>query len=168
MRAENLVAIILIAAAGSLVTYFLISNWWSQTHPTITHGVSCSEELKEFQYNLELSKRQQVESVVMANPTIRKLIDNSSYCEFMGLGTLYTENGSFQNLNINLNDTKELTAQVSLQNSSVVSYELNNLTRTGGPIPTSNFYSQYAILYGVGIAIAAIAITVFLFTRKRK
>ena len=133
MKAENIVAIILIAGTGSLVSYFIISNWWSQTYPTIPHGISCDAELKTFQGNLELSKRQQTEAIIMTNQTLKKLVDDSSYCEFMGLGTLYTEYGSYQVLNINLNDTKELTAEVSLQNNSVVSYELGRLTRTGGP-----------------------------------
>ncbi len=134
MKAENVVAIILIVGAGTMSTYFVLSNWWSQTHPTIPHGISCGTELKEFQYNLELSKRQQTEAIVMANQTLKKLIDDSSYCEFMALGTLYTEDGTYQVLNINLNDTKELTAQVSLQNNTVASYELGHLTRTGGPV----------------------------------
>lgn len=58
----------------------------------------------------------------MTNQTLKKLIDDSSYCEFMGISTSYTGYGSDQVLNINLNDTKELTAEVSLQNNSVVSY----------------------------------------------
>ena len=115
-----------------MVTYFILSNWWSQTNPTIPHGISCETELKEFQSNLELSKRQQTEMIIMSNQTLKKLIDNSNYCEFMSLGTLYTGYGSYQILNINLNDTKELTTEVSLQNNSVVSYELTRLTRTGG------------------------------------
>lgn len=134
MKAENIVAITLIVGAGSLVSYFIISNWWSQTHPTIPHGISCDTELKTFQGNLELSKRQQTEAIIMTNQTLKKLIDDSSYCEFMGLGTLYSEYGSYQVLNINLNDTKELTAEVSLQNNSVVSYELTRLVRSGGPV----------------------------------
>jgi hypothetical protein len=133
LKVENVVAIILIVGGGTMVTYFVISSWWSQTHP-IPHGISCGTELKGFQFNLELSKRQQVESIVMADPAVKKLVDDSSYCEFMSLGTLYTEYGSYQILNINLNDTKELTAEVNLQNNSVVSYELGHLTRTGGPV----------------------------------
>lgn len=80
----------------------------------IPHGVSCSTELKEFQGNIELSQRQQTEAIIMANQTLKKLIDNSSYCEFMGLATGYTENGSYQLLDINLNDTKELSTEVDL------------------------------------------------------
>jgi hypothetical protein len=133
LKVENVVAIILIAGSGTMVTYFVVSNWWSHTHQTIPHGISCEAELKEFQSNLGLSKRQQTKAIIMANQTLKKLIDDSTYCEFMGLGTLYTEYGSYQVLNINLNDTKELTAKVNLQNNSVVSYELTRLTRTGGP-----------------------------------
>ncbi|HYL65900.1 MAG TPA: hypothetical protein VEU72_01960 [Nitrosopumilaceae archaeon] len=129
MKAENVVAIILIVGAGTMSAYFVISNWWSQTHPTIPHGISCGTELKEFQNNLELSKRQQTEIIVMTNQTLKKLIDDSSYCEFMGLSTLYTEFGTYQVLNINLNDTKLLTAKVSLQNNTVISYQLDHLTR---------------------------------------
>lgn len=130
LKAEFFVIIILITGAGSLVTYFVISNWWSQTHQTIHHGISCSDELKEFEGNLMVSTRQQTEMIVMSNQTLKKLIDESSYCEFMGLSTLYTENGTYQTLNINLNDTKELSVEVNLRNSSVVSYDLSPLTRT--------------------------------------
>jgi len=166
LKAENIVAVILIAGAGSIVTYFVISNWWAQTHPVITHGISCGSELKEFQYNLELSKRQQVESLVMADPALKKLIDESSYCEFMGLGTLYTGNGSYQILNINLNDTNELTAEVSLQNNSVVSYDLNRLTRTYGPISVQPVDIVLSYLF---LGAISAGITVYLFkVRKRK
>ena len=65
----------------------------------------------------------------MADPTIKKLVDDSIHCEFMSLSTVYAGNGAYQILNINLNNTKELTAQVSLQNSSVVSYQLGGLNR---------------------------------------
>ncbi len=116
-----------------MTTYFVISNWWSQTHTTIPVGISCSTELKTLQLDLGFTKKEQVESIVMADPAIKKLVDNGIYCEFMSLSTLYTENGTYQILNINLNNTKELTAEVNLKNNLVVSYELNNLTRTGGP-----------------------------------
>ncbi|MDE1826462.1 MAG: hypothetical protein KGH83_02590 [Thaumarchaeota archaeon] len=134
MKAENVVAIILIAGAGTMVAYFVISNWWSQTHQTIPHGIYCETELKEFQSNLELSKRQQTEAIIMANQTLKKLIDDSIYCEFMGFSTGYNGYGPSQVLNINLNDTKELTVEVNPQNNSVVSYELTRLTRSGGPV----------------------------------
>lgn len=129
MKAEFFIIIILITGAGSLVTYFIISNWWSQMHQTMPHGTSCSDELKEFEGNIMVSTRQQTEMIVMSNQTLKKLIDESSYCEFMGLSTLYTENGTYQALNINLNDIKELSVEVNLRNSSVVSYDLSHLTR---------------------------------------
>ncbi|MDE1843321.1 MAG: hypothetical protein KGH95_06705 [Thaumarchaeota archaeon] len=131
MKSENMLIIILVTGAGLVITYFAVHDW--QSHTGIQHGISCSDELKKFEGNLELSKRQQTEAIVVANQTLKKLVDASSYCEFMGLGTLYTGYGSYQILNINLNDTQELTAQVSLQNDSVVSYDVSPLTRTGGP-----------------------------------
>jgi capsular polysaccharide biosynthesis protein len=129
MKTEHLVVIILIAGAGSLVTYFVVSNWWNQTSQIIPHGISCSTELKEFQSNSNLSTRQQVESIIVADPVMKKMIDDSSYCEFMGLSTSYTENGTYQGLDINLKDTKELSVEVNLRNNSVVSYDMSNLTR---------------------------------------
>ncbi len=167
MNAENLIAIILIAGAASTVSYFVVSNWRSEIHPTILHGISCSTELKEFQGNLELSKRQQTEAIIMANQTLKKLVDDSSYCEFMGFSTGYNEYGPSQVLNINLNDTKELTVEVNPQNNSVVSYELIRLTRAGGPVvyfePTNIMLSY--VFFG---AITSGIIVYFFRIRKRK
>ena len=167
MKAENVIAIILIVGAGIMIAYFVVSNWWANTHVTLNHGMSCDTELKEFQGNLELSKRQQTEAIIMANQTLKKLIDDSTYCEFMGLGTLYTGYGSYQILDIDLNDSRELTAEVSLQNNSVVSYELTRLTSTGGTIayvePTSIFLPY--IFFGV---IASGIIVYFVKIRRRK
>ncbi len=147
MKPENAVAIILVIGAGTMITYFVVSNWWSQTNPTIPHGISCSTELKEFQGNLELSKRQQTEAIIMTNQTLKKLIDDSNYCEFMGFSTGYNGYGPSQVLNINLNDTKELTVEVNPQNNSVVFYELNTLTRTGGPVYYELFNSVLLYLF---------------------
>lgn len=85
----------------------------------------------DLSYNVNRSSaRQQVESIVVDFPATKKIIDSSTYCEFMSTGTLYTANGTYQVININLNNTKNLVAQVSLQNNSVVSYKLFNLTRS--------------------------------------
>lgn len=166
MKTENIVVIILIVGAGSLVSYFIISNWWSQEYPTIPHGISCNIELNTFQGNLELSKRQQTEAIIMTNQTLEKLIDDSSYCEFMGLGTLYTEYGSYQVLNINLNDTKELTVQVSLQNNLVVSYSIHDLARTYPAVSVEPFGVILPYLF---FGIVAAGITIYFFKmRKRK
>lgn len=84
----------------------------------------------DLQYDVKrLTTRHQVESIVLANSTIQKIINGNS-CEFMAEGTLYTENGTYQTININLNNTKDLAASVSLQNNSVVSYQLGNMART--------------------------------------
>jgi hypothetical protein len=93
--------------------------------------VSCTDlQLADLQYNTNgLATRQQVKSIIFANPEIKKIIDTSIYCEFMGLGTLYTENGIYQGININLNNTKNLVVQIDLRNDTVTSYELVNLTR---------------------------------------
>ena len=85
----------------------------------------------DLSYNVNRSSaRQQVESIVVDFPATKKIIDSSTYCEFMSTGTLYTANGTHQVININLNNTKNLVVQVSLQNNSMVSYELFNLTRS--------------------------------------
>jgi hypothetical protein len=115
----------IIVTTGFSLLFFVINSQESSYQP-----ISCSDELKEFQYNLELSKKQQAESIIMTDPTIKKLIESSSYCEFMSISTLYTGYGSYQILNVNLNNTKLLTAQVSLQNNSAVSYNIHNLTRS--------------------------------------
>ena len=77
-----------------------------------------------------LATRQQVKSIILANPEIKQIVDNSNYCEFMGISIIDTENGTYRVININLNNTKELSALVNLQNNSVISYELGNLTRS--------------------------------------
>ena len=88
-------------------------------------------EQADLQYDTNrLSTRQRVESIVLDYPATKKIIDSSIYCEFMSTGTLYTTNGTYQGININLNNTKNLVAQVNLRNNSVVSYELFNLTRS--------------------------------------
>src|SRR6185312_10882154 len=60
------------------------------------------------------TKRLQVENLVLRDTILKKFTDDS-YCEFMSTSTVYTENGTYQVININLNDTKNLVAQVSLQ-----------------------------------------------------
>ena len=85
----------------------------------------------DLQYDANrLSTRQKVESIVMDNPTIKKIMDGSNYCEIMSTSTLYTQSGTYQIININLNNTKNLVARVSLQNNTVVSYHIWNLTRS--------------------------------------
>lgn len=87
-------------------------------------------ELADLQYHSNgLATRNQVKSIIFANPETRKIIDASTYCEFMGLSTLYTGNGTYQVINTNLNNTKNLVVQVDLRNNTVVSYEIYNLTR---------------------------------------
>ncbi|MDE1816842.1 MAG: hypothetical protein KGI11_09840 [Thaumarchaeota archaeon] len=165
MKAENVVAIILIAGAGTMSTYFVVSNLWPQTYTTIPHGISCSTELKEFQGNLMLSTRQQVEAIVIANQTLKTFIDDSSYCEFMSIGTLYTGDGSYQILNINLNDTKELTAEVNLHNSSVVSYEFTGLHRNFDSVA---YVPVNVILPSLFFGVIAAGIIIYFFIIKRR
>jgi hypothetical protein len=73
--------------------------------------------------------RQQIEKIVLDDSRIKKMIDNS-YCEFMADATLYTENGTYNTININLNNTKEISVMVSLNGSSVVHYELGGFTKS--------------------------------------
>lgn len=94
-------------------------------------STSCSDpELKDLQYNSDLKVKQQVDLIVLANPEIKKIINASTYCEIMSVSTVYTENGTYQGLNINLNNTKNLVVAVNLKNNSVASYELLNLSRS--------------------------------------
>ena len=94
-------------------------------------SMSCSDpELKDLQYNPDLKVKQQVDLIVLANPEIKKIINASTYCEIMSISTAYTENGTYQGLNINLNNTKNLAVVVNLKNNSVASYELLNLSKS--------------------------------------
>ncbi|MHB8602602.1 MAG: hypothetical protein ACYC6W_10265 [Nitrosotalea sp.] len=116
----------IVVIAMMIISYEIVQNSVKNTK------LGCTDpEQANLQYDAKrLATRQQVESIVMDDPTIKKIIDNSNYCEIMALGTLCSKNGSYQILSINLNNTKELSAQVSLQNSTVVSYQIENLTRT--------------------------------------
>lgn len=94
-------------------------------------SMSCSDpELKDLQYNPDLKVKQQVDLIVLANPEIKKIVNASTYCEIMSISTVYTANGTYQDLNINLNNTKNLAVAVNLKNNSVVSYKLLNLSRS--------------------------------------
>jgi hypothetical protein len=167
LKAENVVVIILIAGSGTMITYFVVYNWWSQTYQTIHHGISCETELKEFQSNLEISKRQQTEAIIVANQTLKKLIDDSTYCEFMGFSTGYNGHGPSQVLNINLNDTKELTVEVNPQNNSVVFYELTPLTRTGGAVVTVQPVNIVLLYIFFGVIPTGIIIYFFKIRRRK-
>jgi len=83
----------------------------------------------ELKYNTNRwTTRQQIESILLSDVRIQKIILGNS-CEFMGDGTVYTGNGTYQEINVNLNNTEELSATVHLQNMSVISFELNPLAR---------------------------------------
>jgi|SRR6185312_215011 len=87
-------------------------------------------EQADLQYDTNrLATRDQIESILLSDARIQKIIVGNS-CEFMGDGTVYTENGTYQEINVNLNNTEELSATVHLQNMSVISYELHHLART--------------------------------------
>jgi len=87
-------------------------------------------EQTDLQYDKDrLATRQQIESILLSDTRIQKIILGNS-CEFMGDSISYTENGTYQDINVNLNNTRELSAAIHLQNRSVVSYDLNHLART--------------------------------------
>ncbi len=77
----------------------------------------------------QFTTRDKIKSILLSDPRIQKIINGNS-CEFMANGTLYTENGTYKTINVNLNNTKELSASIDLQKWSVISYGLGNLTRT--------------------------------------
>lgn len=153
-----------------MVSYFALSHFWPQSDKAIPHKISCTEELKGFENNSVLTTKQQTEKIVMSNQILRKFIDNSSYCEFMSLSALLAKSGSYQILNINLNDTTELTAKVSLQNNSVASYDFSPLVRTGGPAMNSweLWWSNNGNYVLIGIAAITIAACIFVLRRKSK
>lgn len=87
-------------------------------------------EQADLQYDKDrLATRQQIESILLSDARIQKIILGNS-CEFMGDSILYTGNGTDRVININLNNTDELSAAIHLQNRSVVSYDLSHLART--------------------------------------
>lgn len=82
------------------------------------------------QYDMNrLTTRQQIESILLSDARIQKIILGNS-CEFMGDSISYTENGTYRGINVNLNNTEELSAAIHLQNRSVVSYDLSHIART--------------------------------------
>lgn len=87
-------------------------------------------EQADLQYDKDgLATRQQIESILLSDARIQKIILGNS-CEFMSDSILYTGNGTDRVINVNLNNTRELSAAVHLQNRSVVSYDLSHLART--------------------------------------
>lgn len=126
MKTLHYFIIVGVVIASIIASYEIVQNF------SKTAKLECIDpEQVDLQYDTNrLSTRQQVESIVLDYPPTKKIIDSSTYCEFMSTGTLYTANGTYQGININLNNTKNLVAQVNLRNNSVVSYELFNLTRT--------------------------------------
>ena len=117
--------------AGIMTTGIIIIFHEIIPNPIKTTKLGCIDpELKDLQYNPDLKIKQQVDSIVLADPEIKKIIDTNTYCEIMSISTAYTENGTYQDLNINLNNTKNLAVTVSLKNNSVVTYDLLNLTRS--------------------------------------
>lgn len=74
----------------------------------------------DLQYDVNnLTTRQQIESIILADPKIQKIIGDNS-CEFMADGILHNENGTYRTINIHLNNTEELSATVNLQNRTAI------------------------------------------------
>ena len=87
-------------------------------------------EQADLQYDTNrLTTRDQIESILLSDARIQKIILGNS-CEFMGDSISYTEDGTYRGINVNLNNTEELSATIRLQNMSVISYDLNHLART--------------------------------------
>jgi len=155
--------------AGIVTTGIIITFYEIIPNSTKTTKLVCADPSQEdLQYDVKrLSTRKQVESVVLAYPATKKLIDDSTYCEFMSIGTSYTENGTSQGININLNHTKNLVVAVNLKNNSVASYELFNLTRDYPAIEASpfNFILPYVV---IGAGIAGIFVVIIVIRKNRK
>lgn len=152
--------------AGIMTTGIMIAFYEIIPHPIKTTKLGCIDpELKDLQYNPNLKVKQQVDSIVLADPEIKKIINTSIYCEIMSVSTIHAENGPYQGLNINLNNTKNLVVLVSLQNNSVVSYELLKLRRDYPAIESNpfNFILPYTII-GAGI----VGIFVVILIRKNR
>ena len=72
------------------------------------------QEYNQFYNANQFSTRDKIKSILLADPRIQKIINGNS-CEFMADGTLYTWNGTYRTINVNLNNTKELSASIDLQ-----------------------------------------------------
>lgn len=154
---------------GIVVMAIMIASYEIIQTSVQTTKLGCTDPHQvDLQYDTKrLSTRKQVESIVLAYPETKKIIDASTYCEFMSVGTEYTPNGTYQGININLNNTKSLVVQISLQNNSVVSYELFNLTRDYPATNASpfNFILPYMI---IGAVIVGIFVVIILIRKNRK
>ncbi len=142
MKTLHLSIIVGIVAITVMIASYEITQ---NSHKTAQLG--CTDpSLADLQYDPQaLAKRQQVKSIVLTSPETKKIMDASIYCEFMSLSTLYSENGTYQVINIDLNNTKLLTASVSLQNNSVVSYNLENLVSAHANLHVSNQTTHYYV-----------------------
>jgi hypothetical protein len=121
----------IIGGIGITVISILIAMYEiTQNSPKITEFGCADPQQEQLQYDSNrLAVRQQIEKIVLDDSRIKNMIDNS-YCEFMADTTLYTENGTYKTININLNNTKEISVIVSLNSSSVVHYELGGLAKS--------------------------------------
>lgn len=154
--------------AGIVTTGIMITFYEIIPNTIKTTKVGCLDpELKDLQYNPSLKIKQQVDSIVFDDPEIKKIINASTYCEIMSVSTGYTENGTYQSLNINLNNTKNLVVAVNLKNNSVESYELVKLTRDYPAIEASpfNFILPYTI---IGAGMAGIFVIVILIRKNKQ
>lgn len=87
------------------------------------------QEYNQFYNTNQFSTRDKIKSILLADSRIQKIVNGNS-CEFMADGTLYTGNGTYRTINVNLNNTEELSASIDLQDLSVISYRVGNLTRS--------------------------------------
>lgn len=130
-------------------------------------SVSCNDPQQTDQgYDADaIAKRIEIEKIVLADTAIQKIIDGNT-CEFMAIGTVSGKNGPYQTLNINLNGTEDLAVKVSLQNKSVVSYELTKLGRsTTSHTNSSGYILQYVY---VAVAVGIIAALILIWKKRTK
>ena len=94
----------------------------------VFHCTDPEEQNQNYNAN-QLITRDKIKSILLSDPQVQKIILGST-CKFMADGTLYTANGTYKTINVNLNNTKELSTSIDLQGWSVKSYRLGNLTRS--------------------------------------
>jgi hypothetical protein len=123
MKTLHLAIIVGLVSVLTLVIFFISEN---DSGKIIEFGCKDPQQ-EQLQYNnSRLELRREVDKIVLQDPQIKQIIGDN-YCEFMAGGTMYTENGTYQTININLNNTQELSVIVDMKNASVINYKLGGL-----------------------------------------
>lgn len=162
--------LITILSVVIVFTWYLVNTPLSIKNDSKIHAlainIGCNDPGEELQYQGDnLTKREQIKKIVLADHSIQNIIDGSN-CVFLSNRIIHTGNGEYDVLDIDLDNKNELSTIVSLQNNSIVSYEIHDIFRTHPSISVSPYDIIFQYLYAIGAG--AGGIIVFLIVRRHR